>query len=151
MRSIMQPKGKKHFTRQFKSSKASISAINKQCQFKPVSKNTRINNSFKPTMSENTTKTHLYIFQLFENIYKIGCSDNVENRLKNAKTWSPNIKLISQKAIPVDKGANWRSYEKKLHAKFEKNRFGNGGSEIFNFSDSEIAYVVKYVQKMSFK
>lgn len=97
--------------------------------------------------------THLYIFKIGnddQHIYKIGCSDNIENRKKEGKTWCSEIQTVATRRIPINKSANWRYYEKKLHMRFSSNKCVNGGNEIFEFSETELETAKKYLKNLRF-
>jgi hypothetical protein len=96
------------------------------------------------------SNTQLYVFKLHSGIYKIGCSDNIEARLKQGKTWSPHIELIINRRIPAQKSFNWRQYESKIHKEFDNDRCKNGGTEMFHFTQQRLNEVVNYIKHMRF-
>ena len=98
----------------------------------------------------NKNSTQLYVFKLHHGIYKIGCSDDVSKRLKQGKTWSPNIELVYNKKIPAQKSKNWRFYECKIHKEFCNDRCENGGTELFRFAPRKLDQVVGYIKNMRF-
>jgi len=94
--------------------------------------------------------TQLYIFQIGRCTYKIGCSDNVDSRLRAGKTWSAMAKTKATRSIPAAKTGLWRKYEKRVHTKFQNNRCPSGGREVFRFSSSEATRAVDYLKRMKF-
>ena len=94
--------------------------------------------------------TQLYIFQLDNDKYKIGCSDNIEKRLKAGKTWSASIQKVISRKIPPMKSSKWRFYEKKIQDKFSERRVKHGGTEIFNFNKETVCQAVNFLKNMRF-
>lgn len=99
---------------------------------------------------ENKNNTHLYIFKLNDNIYKIGCSDDVEQRLKQGKTWSSRISMVAKRKIPASKSCDWRNYERKVHKKFGDFQCKEGGKELFEFGPDEACKAAKFMKHMRF-
>ena len=94
--------------------------------------------------------TQIYIFKLDNDRYKIGCSDNVEKRLKAGKTWSNHIEHIASRKIPPMKSANWRYYEKKVQTRFSTMRAKDGGTEIFMFDNKAATAAISFLKNMKF-
>ena len=107
-------------------------------------------NTIKKVATRNPN-THLYMFQLDKGIYKIGCTDDVEGRLRNARTWCANLEKKATRKIPTHKSANWRSYEHQVHNHFSAKRCANGGTEVFRFSAKEAADAIDYLKTMRFQ
>lgn len=105
----------------------------------------------KRTEKRAPLNTQLYIFQLDKGTYKIGCSDDVEERLRTARTWCANLQKKATRKIPVSKSANWRTYEHKLHAKFARQRCANGGTEVFRLTAAQANEAIEYLRRMRFE
>lgn len=99
-----------------------------------------------------TSETTLYIARTGSGIYKIGCTDNLKQRMRMAKTWCEEVRLIATREVPVSSSGKWREYERKLHSRFEASRCArpNGGKEVFRFSAQEKDRAVSYIRRMHF-
>ena len=94
--------------------------------------------------------TTLYIFKTGQNIYKLGCTDNVAGRMRSGRTWCPMMQLVATRRIPSNKSANWRLYENRLKNMFASKRCVNGGTEVFRFSTGELSRVKNYLDRICF-
>lgn len=99
---------------------------------------------------EKMNNTQLYIFKLYHGIYKIGCSDDVNRRFQEGKTWSSEIEIIASRKIPALKSSNWRHYEHKIHKEFSGNRCVGGGTELFRFAPREVHKAKNFMKNMRF-
>lgn len=99
---------------------------------------------------EKNNNTHLYMFKLYHGLYKIGCSDDVNRRFKQGKTWSSQIEIVASRKIPAQKSANWRHYEHKIHQQFIRNRCAGGGTELFRFAPREVSTAKNFMKNMRF-
>lgn len=103
----------------------------------------------------SANKTHLYIFKIGPELYKLGCSDNVEQRMKQGKTWCSSIQLVMKRKIPTSCVHEWRKYESKMHEMVKviqsRKRQGTGGREIFHLTLPNLKRVKEFVRTMNFE
>lgn len=94
--------------------------------------------------------TQLYLLKTGPNIYKIGCSSNVQARMRSGRTWCPMMQLVATKKIPATKVLNWRTHEQQVKDEFEWARCPDGGTEIFRFSPAQLERVKTRLQHFNF-
>jgi prophage antirepressor-like protein len=88
---------------------------------------------FKKVRSQEESKTYL-VKDTIANIYKIGKSQNVKNRIISMKTDNINIELEFTLDINI---------EKELHEKFKEK---NVGGEWFNLDEQDVLYIKNYIE-----
>lgn len=98
----------------------------------------------------NKSTTELYILKTGANIYKIGCTDDLDARMRAGRTWCSNMSRIASRTIPKPKTGNWRRYENKLHSRFSQSRCQGGGNEVFKFTVKELQDAAGYMNRMRF-
>lgn len=106
--------------------------------------------SKKANVNTSSSTTQLYIVQTGSGTYKIGCTDDLEARMRAGKTWCANMRQVTSRTIPKHKTQNWRRYESKVHKRVAKNRCANGGNEVFKLNMSGLKDAVKYMHNMRF-
>lgn len=108
----------------------------------------------KTISSNKQMQVFLYILQIGKNLYKIGCTENVERRMKQGKTWCNFMKLISKRRIPSEKSLNWKKYEQNLHKQVQTLNFHEqskeGGSEIFYMSAKNLLLAQSILKNLKF-
>lgn len=83
---------------------------------------------------------HVYIFSLgHEGLYKVGCTYNIEKRLKALRTSSPYLKCVWSAWV-----MDMREAEKLLHNQFKNDRIDR---EIFHLSAPQIVHANTIVNK----
>ena len=99
---------------------------------------------------KNEKSTRLYIFKVGNNSYKIGCTSDIDARLKAGRTWCANVQHKGSRCIPFHKTKHWRKYEQKLQREFANKRCANGGTEVFRFNNKEATQAVSFLKTMKF-
>lgn len=94
--------------------------------------------------------TQLYILKTGAGIYKIGCTDDLEARMRAGKTWCSHMSKVATRAIPCHKSRDWRRYERKVHRRFSKNRCEAGGCEVFKFTNAQASDAAGYLARLRF-
>lgn len=109
----------------------------------------------KCSVRPNTTKltpstTQLYVVQTGSGTYKIGCTDDLDARMRAGKTWCAKLRLVATRTIPAQKSSEWRRYESKLHKRLAKKRCVDGGNEVFALKMAEVNVLKRYMKNMRF-
>lgn len=99
---------------------------------------------------EKKSTTQLYIVQTGSGTYKIGCTDDLDSRMRAGRTWCANMRAISTRTIPKHKTAHWRRYESKIHKRLSSKRCKEGGNEVFKLKSADLHGAVKYMHSMRF-
>tara|TARA_B110000046_G_scaffold85655_1_gene93711 strand:- start:1805 stop:2320 length:516 start_codon:yes stop_codon:yes gene_type:complete len=115
---------------------------------KPVRKCSVRTKCANPTV--HSKHTQLYIVQTDSGTYKIGCTDDLDARMRAGRTWCANMRTVATRTIPRHKSANWRRYEGKVHKRVSKQRCSNGGNEVFKLKRGDLRMAVKYMHNMRF-
>ena len=99
---------------------------------------------------EVPSTTELYIVQTGPGTYKIGCTDDLQARMRAGRTWCADMRAVATRTIPRAKTGAWRRYEGKVHKRFSNKRCARGGSEVFKFTGVELQNAVAYMRRMRF-
>ncbi len=94
--------------------------------------------------------TQLYIVKTGSNTYKIGCTDDIEERMRAGRTWCSTMSKVAVRTIPKLKTGEWRRYEKKLLSRFAPQRCTGGGTEVFKLNNLQVQQAVGYLKTMRF-
>lgn len=103
-----------------------------------------------PSNTTVANNTQLYILKTGAGIYKIGCTDDLEARMRAGKTWCPRMTKVATRMIPRHKTRDWRRYERKMHRRFSDNRCEAGGCEVFKFTNAQASDAVGYLGRLRF-
>jgi hypothetical protein len=110
----------------------------------------RVHYAHRKLSGGKKTTTQLYVLHIGNGYYKIGCSDDLDKRIRAGRTWVPKIEKTATRTIPEAKTGNWRKYERRIHSKFSANRCAQGGKEVFRLNRQDVGNVVEYMKKMRF-
>ena len=100
--------------------------------------------------ADSISTTQLYIVKTGSGTYKIGCTDNLDARMRAGRTWCSTMSKVAARTIPKFKTRQWRRYEKKLHSRFASQRCSSGGSEVFKFNNVQVQQAIGYLKHMRF-
>ena len=95
-------------------------------------------------------RTALYMLKTGTQTYKIGCTNDLEQRMRSGRTWCAVMERVATRAIPADKVNNWRAYEQEVMRKFEKKRCNAGGTEVFRMNAREASEATKFLRGFKF-
>ena len=89
------------------------------------------------TMKKDASRgCYVYVFRVGKDTYKIGCSADVDRRLKQGRTWCSEIEKVA--TLPL-RDASWRKQEQQLHHMLRQHRCSKGGTEIFKMKANTLA------------
>lgn len=76
----------------------------------------------------------LYLMKLGPRTYKAGCTSNLPQRLKAARTWSTGVKVVATKTID---GETWSERERHMLQQLRDHGVQGGGKEVFHLPTPE--------------
>tara|TARA_B110000046_G_C12843198_1_gene334541 strand:- start:50 stop:568 length:519 start_codon:yes stop_codon:yes gene_type:complete len=104
----------------------------------------------RPLATTRAAETRLYLLKTGTNIYKIGCSSNVQERMRSGRTWCPMMQLVATRKVPTSKVLNWRTHEQQVKDEFKWARCPDGGTEIFRFNPAQLERVKTRLRYFNF-
>ena len=114
----------------------------------------RVKNRRRAARRASNASTCLYIIGIGNNHYKVGCTDNIEQRMRQGKTWCSNMHLVAKKNIPRVHTGNWRLHERNVHeAVAQGSRCGHsktGGTEVFRLTPHALERAKQFLRNMRF-
>lgn len=85
----------------------------------------------------------LYLMKTGKETYKVGCTKDVQQRLRAAKTWCAEVSLVAQRSVPCAHAPFWRFHERRVHAKLSQFQCKKGGKEVMQIRSAADLAIVK--------
>lgn len=94
----------------------------------------------------------LYLLHLGNDTYKVGCTNDVARRVRQARTWAPDVRVVAKRTIPSHTSAQWRRFERAL---LEEVREGQaprptGGREVVRLTHAQADRAAQTLRRMRF-
>lgn len=86
----------------------------------------------------STDDVYLYLCDIGNGYFKVGASSSPQRRRKQIKTYSSKATMRAVARIPTNKSRDFKSFEKKVLARFAHGRT-RGGTEVLRLNQSEAA------------
>lgn len=89
----------------------------------------------------------IYLMSIGDGTFKAGCTSNVDQRLRAARTWCPDARVIARRRVPDHCGIMWRQFEKSFLKMLPSY---DGRSEVVRMSQSEMRDAKRNLRSLSF-
>lgn len=97
----------------------------------------RIMEWFKPKPKPKKTDGWVYVIHMGKKIYKVGCTGDIERRLKQYKTHNMGLRRIELRTTKY-KVKEYRLLEKVLHRYFKSNKIDTDSNEAFRLNTKDL-------------